>query len=432
MNTFIVDMTLPNHVPALQCRLHCHPGYVSARTPIVTCVDGSFEPHHPSTYCCQPSAALLAFSDGSLEIFSKLTKCNQVILKYSNFSTSGQTIDLLDDQLILVGDKKLGGKFKYFSIHSPRENMLAVKYSRETSSIKGSPYGHTSYVQGNKLTLLGGVQSSHATLNTDIWTKLNLRWLNQTLFSAFTSGACQVKLTRNEFVLMGGVTNVLSQKTAVNTVVKINLDEETVEEMPPMNLSRVHHSCQTLKGEDVILISGGIGTRPTPTVNSLTIQEDEIYNLTINTEPKVLIQAHSLGRYQHKLLRLGDSVFAVGGKDNTTVLPSAIRVFNAVLQVWEDSRELLKSNDTGEVAVTPFPLTAVDCVEGCKCGGAASGPALSRVVGGDDTKVNWSMFQSLQCLIHQANYWPWVAAVLRNDDANYTGKINSQCGATLV
>ena len=361
---------------------------MSARTPIVTCVDGTFEPHHPSTYCCQHAAALIAYSDGTLELFSTRKSCNKVILKYSNFSTSGQTIDLLDDQLILVGDNKLGGKFKYLSIHSPRTNLLALKYSKETSSIKGSPHRHTSYVQGNKLTLLGGDQSSKATLNKDVWNKLNLRWLNQSTFSAFTSSACQVQLTRNEFVLLGGLPTVKSEKKAVSTVVKINLEEETVEELPPMKLGRIHHSCQTmeLEGEEVILISGGIGTRLHPSVNPLEIQQDEMYNM--KTGPKVLSENASLGRFQHKLIKLGDQIYAVGGKNNTRGQLTLVKVFNGISRSWENYSEHLKSSDTGEVAVTPFPLAAVDCVEGCQCGRPASGPASSRVVGGNETKVD--------------------------------------------
>ena len=315
-----------------------------------------------------------------------------MILKYSNFSTSGQTIDLLDDKLILVGDKRLGGKFKYLSIKSPRENMLAVKYSRETSSIKGSPYKHTSYVQGNKLTLLGGEQSSKATLDKDVWTKLNLRWMNQSTFSTLTSSACQVQLTKNEFVVMGGLPNVKSEKKAANTVIKINMEKETVEELPPMKLGRVHHSCQTLKleGKDEILVSGGINKTLTRPDTQLEILNDEIYYLTAKTEPKVLSKSASLGRYQHKLLRLGDSIFAAGGKDGTTVLPSAVKVFNTDRHVWEDTSEHLKSRDTGEVAATPFPVTAVDCVVGCQCGRAASEQASSRVVNGNETQVKLS------------------------------------------
>ena len=370
---------------------------MSARTPIVTCVDGLFEPQPPSTFCCQPAAALLAFSDGSIELFSSQKICHQVILKYSNFSTSGQTIDLLDDKLILVGDKRLGGKFKYLSINSPRTNLLALKYSQESSSIKGSPHGHTSYVQGNKLTLLGGDQSSKATLNKDVWTKLNLRWMNQTTFSAFTSSACRVQLTRNVFLLMGGVPSVNSEKKAVNTVVKIDLEKETAEELPPMKLVRVHHSCQTfeLEGEDVILISGGTGTRLNPAVNPLKIQQDEIYTLTMKSEPKLLSEAVSLGRYQHKLIRLGDTIYAVGGRNNTGGQPTHVKVFNGELQTWENHSEHLKSSGTGDLAVTPFPLSAVDCVEGCQCGRAASGPPSSRVVGGDETQVNLSLFECL-------------------------------------
>ena len=330
-----------------------------------------------------------------MEILSKQERCSQVILKNSNFSTSGHTIDLLDDQLILVGDKRLGGKFKYFRIHSPRENMLAMKYSWESSSIKGSPHGHTSYVQGNKLTLLGGDQNSKATLNTDIWINLNLRWRNQTTFLAFTSASCRVKLTQDKFVLMGGLPN--DKKDAETTVLKIDLQEETVEELPPMKLGRVQHSCQILElgGEEVILVSGGTGTRPSPAVSSPAIQNDEIYYLNKTTEPKELSEAASLGRYQHKLLRLGDLVFAAGGKDGTAVLPSVVSVFNVDSQAWEDSSQHLKSGDTGELAVTPFPLASVDCVEGCQCGRPASGPASTRVVGGNETQVDLSQFECL-------------------------------------
>ena len=354
----------------------------------MTCVDGTFEPHNPSTYCCNPAAALLAFSDGSLEIFSTQKICNQVILKYSNFSTSGQTIDLLDDQLILVGDKKLGGKFKYLNIDSPRTNLLALKYSQENSSIKGSPHRHTSYVQGNKLTLLGGDQSSKAILNKDMWTKLNLRWINQTTFSIFTSSACKVQLTRNEFVWIGGVPNGKGEKHAVNTVVKINFDEETAEELPPLKLGRVYHSCQTLEleGKYVILISGGVNSSVSP----IKIQQDEIYDLSMNSETIILNETASLGRYQHKLIRLGDNIYSVGGKNSTGGQLSLINVFNKESRAWENHTERLKSSSTGDLAVTPFPLNAVDCVEGCKCGALpASGLASGKVFGGDETQVNW-------------------------------------------
>ena len=247
-------------------------------------------------------------------------------------------------------------------------------------------------MQGNKLTLLGGDQNSKATLNTDIWTKLNLRWRNQTTFLAFTSASCRVKLTQDKFVLMGGLPN--DKKDAVTTVLKIDLQEETVEELPPMKFGRVQHSCQILElaGEEVILVSGGTWSRPSPAGSQLAIQRDEIYYLTGKTEPKVLSEAASLGRYQHKLLRLGDSVFAAGGKDRTKVQPSVVRVFNVDAQRWEDSSEHLKSGETGEVAVTPFPLTAVDCVEGCQCGKASSGTASSRVVGGHGVKVKLLLF----------------------------------------
>ena len=82
------------------------------------------------------------------------------------------------------------------SIRKPREGLLAPTFSKEVSPIKGSPHQHTSYVNGNKLAVLGGGQNSKAVLDTDIWNKLNLRWKNnQSAFSGFTSSACKVKVT---------------------------------------------------------------------------------------------------------------------------------------------------------------------------------------------------------------------------------------------
>ena len=372
---------------ALECRLDCHPGYVSQWTPIVTCVDGRFEPRTPSTYCCQPAAALLSFGDGSMEIYSSQSnQCSQKILKYDGFAVAGHTVDLLDNELILIGDKTLGGKFKYISIHSPRENLLAVKYSMEISNAKGSPYRHTSFRQGNKLTVLGGDQSSKARLNINVWTKINLQWKNQQVFSAFTSAACRIKLKKDRFLLIGGISND-GKREARKNVLMINMAEETVKELPSMNHARAHHSCELLSGGDLIIISGGTRQSPKTGASTIEIVPDEVYSLATGLSTS-LSAAASLGRYQHRLIRLGESVHALGGRNGSGHLISVVRAFNKETQGWEDQNNHLKSDKTGESAVTPFPLTAVDCVNGCKCGQAASSQNPNRVVNGNEIQVN--------------------------------------------
>ena len=379
---------------ALECRLDCHPGYVSQWTPIVTCVDGRFEPRTPSTYCCQPAAALLSFGDGSMEIYSSQSnQCSQKILKYDGFAVAGHTVDLLDNELILIGDKTLGGKFKYISIHSPRENLLAAKYSLETSNVKGSPYRHTSFRQGNKLTVLGGDQSSKARLNANVWTKINLQWKNQHVFSAFASAACRIKLTKDKFLIVGGILND-GKKKAVNNVLMINMAEETVEELPPMNQTRAHHSCELLAGEGLILISGGTRQSPKTGASTIEIVPDEVYNLTTG-QSTALSAAASLGRYQHRLIRLGESIYAMGGRNGSGHQSSLVETFNEETRAWEDQNNHLMSDQTGDLAVTPFPLTAVDCVIGCKCGQVASSRNPNRVVNGNEIQVNHSRNQAL-------------------------------------
>ena len=320
-----------------------------------------------------------------MEIYSSQSnQCNQKILKYNGFAIAGHTVDLLDNELILIGDTSLGGKFKYISIHSPRENLLAVKYSLETSNVKGSPYKHTSFRQGNKLTVLGGDQSPKARLDANVWTKINLQWKNQQVFSAFTSAACRIKLTKNKFLLIGGISND-GKKEARKNVLMINMAEDTVNELPSMNHARAHHSCELLSGEDLIIISGGTPQSPKTGTSTIDIVPDEVYSLKTGLS-KTSSTAASLGRYQHRLIRLGKSVHALGGRNGSGQQSSIVEAFNEETRAWEDQNNHLKSDQTGELAVTPFPLTAVDCVNGCKCGQAAS----SRVVNGTETQVNQS------------------------------------------
>ena len=309
-------------------------------------------------------------------------------MKYDGFAVTGHTVDLLDSELILIGDKSLGGKFKYLSIHSPREDILAIKYSLETSTVKGSPHTHTSFRQGNKLTVLGGDQSSKARLNTNVWTKINLQLKNQQFFSAFTSAACRIKLNKDMFLLVGGMLND-GKKKFVKNVLRINMAAETVEELPPMNHARANHSCEMLAGNDLILISGGIFQSLTTGANIIDTVPDEVYSLTTGLST-VLSAAASLGRFQHRLIRLGETVHALGGRNGSGHQISIVETFNEKTKGWRsDPNNHLKSDQTGELAVTPFPPTAIDCVNGCTCGQAALSHNSNRVVNGSETQVKY-------------------------------------------
>ena len=357
-----------------------------------------YEPLMPSSFVCEPAVALVAFNDGQLEIFSKDRRCNQEMVNISNFtsfSTSGQTLDLLDDQLVLMGDSKIGTSWKYIRIHSPRDGLLTIKFSKETPPIKGSPHRHTSYSHGNKLVVLGGEQNTKGRLETNTWNELKLRWKNQTDFSGYTSAACQVKLQKNIYLHIGGVQHGIHLDQATKAVLKINIDEETVEEWPPILYKRAHHSCELLN-ESVILISGGLPEGVSSRNGNLSIVLDELYTLEYMHENSVknqttLNQGSSLHRFQHRLIRLEDTVFAVGGVMADRSRPSSVMMFNKDTTGWEKHTENLLSNNNGDVAVTHFPRSSVDCILDCQCGLSKAAHVLDedeRIVNGNVAKVN--------------------------------------------
>ena len=348
-----------------------------------------YEPFKPSSFVCQPAAALLSFGDGQVEVFSQNSKCNQQLFKFLKFPLTGHTIDLLDNQLLIIGDQTLGARWQYIIIHNPRNGLLAPTYSEEVSPIKGSPHKHNSFTMGNKLVVIGGDQKAKAILDTDIWNKLNLRWKNQSTFSLFTSSACKVKITKDSHLIIGGI---LKEKHQVlSTILKINLTDETVEEWLPMKKSRYHHSCELMNGSYVVLISGGIEKSVSPNTSN-AILPDELYNIW-SKESVLLAATSSINRYQHRLIRLQDTVFSVGGKNYLGSPMTLIKRFNSNTNSWEDNGEHTISKHTGEVSVTAFPLAAVDCVAGCKCGVSRVNTA-SRITNGTEAKVTLTFFST--------------------------------------
>ena len=256
----------------------------------------------PNTFVCAPAVALIFSSRGEVEVFSKNQKCNQRIVDFPGFGGEGRSIDLLDEQLVLLGDNKIGRKFEYKSIHHPRKGLLGMKFTEEVSPIGNSPLWHTSHSYGNLLLAIGGEFQSKARLSNTVWNGLNLRWQNGSIFSKFAIGACKVKLTTDVFLVIGGMERVEESEVEMNTVLRLNITEETVEELPPIRRHRAFHACEVSEGR--ILISGG-------TQDGVTMA-DEVYSLTTNTST-LLKMTSSLGRYQHQILCLEEIIFAFGG-----------------------------------------------------------------------------------------------------------------------
>ena len=160
---------------ALQCQLNCEPGFVSNQNPVVTCTDGRYTPRKPSSFVCQPAAALIISQSGELEVVSD--KCSMTFGQFRNLSGQGRTASLLDDQIVLIGNNTLSGnEGNYISIQNPRDGLLALTYTKETFPSRGSPFRHTALASENKLTLLGGKYKSRAKLEQNTWTDIKLKW----------------------------------------------------------------------------------------------------------------------------------------------------------------------------------------------------------------------------------------------------------------
>ena len=255
---------------ALQCRLDCHAGYVAHKTPIITCVKGSYQPQAPNTFVCAPAVALLLSTSGEVEVFSKNEKCNQKILEFPSFGGQGRSLDLLDEQLILLGAVKAGRSFEYKSIHQPRKGLLGMRFSQEVSSVGNNPFWHTSHSYGNQLLAIGGEFRSKAGLASGVWNGLNLRWQNGSSFYRFAAGACKVKLARDVFFLIGGVEIIKGANVVMNTMLRLNITEEKVEELPSIKKGRAFHSCEILFVDDRMCLEEPLPPHSCPTLDGGT------------------------------------------------------------------------------------------------------------------------------------------------------------------
>ena len=163
-------------------------------------------------------------------------------------------------------------------------------------------------------------------------------------------------------MVLGGFKGPGRTKELLRSVTAINVRELTAEEYPPLKHARAYHSCQVLQ-DGRILVSGGVGTWPPW---PLTIEPDELYDPTLSTAPQVLPLVSSLLRYTHRLVRLGTTVFALGGIDGTLSELTSVKQFHPATNTWSEHPRNLLSSSTAEIAVTAFPRSAVNCVQECR------------------------------------------------------------------
>ena len=302
------------------------------------------------------------------------------IANFSKFAGIGRTASLLDEELLLLGDDYLGTKGRYISIQRPRDGLLAMKYTVEDLPLTQPSHQHSSLVSRNTLTVVGGKFKSKGKLSKFTWTELSLKWENGSTYLPGFVDACSVKLGVDVHIIFGGERKVGDQHFSGSQVVKINTREEIAVEMGSFTYGRVSHDCQLLN-DSIVLVSGGLAQKGG---DPSEVLPDELYNITSQEVVKVLDMNQSLRRIQHAMTRIGDRIWALGGRDSKNDSTSKIQEFDPATNSWHDLDQELHSTNTSEVVITQFPAASLDCVPDCRCGIASR---KERIFGGTEAKV---------------------------------------------
>ena len=323
---------------------------------------------------------MIITKEGEVEVFSGSRQCSKAVATSIAFAGIGRTASLLDEELILLGNDDLGTQEgRYVSIQKPREGLLAMKYTFEDIPLKGSPHQHTSLVSKNTLAVIGGKFKSKAKLSKYTWTELSLHWKDGSKFDLDLIGSCVVKLSVDVHIIFGGVRKIEGRKRTGKEVVKIDTTKELAFEMKGMQHERAFHGCQLLDSS-LVLLSGGLAQSE--------IQPDELYDIksqeSQESQETVLNLDDSLKRHHHSLIKIGERVFGVGGVDSDKNTPSKIEEFNRATNTWTVLNQELHSSHTSDLVVSPFPMSAIDCVPKCQCG---IGKRETRIFDGSEAEV---------------------------------------------
>ena len=134
--------------------------------------------------------------------------------------------------------------------------------------------------------------------------------------------------------MIGGIEKGGS-KGEMKTVLRMNITDETMEELPPIQKNRAFHSREV--SERRVLISGG--------KKGKYVMDDEIYSLWTN-ESIVLKTSKSLRRHQHHLLALGSTIYAFGGTKENGLPTDQVEKFDWETNSWVVHDHSLLSKDT--------------------------------------------------------------------------------------
>ena len=409
---------LPVSRQELQCHLECQPGFVPNLPPSISCVRGKFEPAKPSSFLCEQAALLLLSKENELEVFNPKNsrKCNKKLKNSPPSGGNGMSISLFKSHLVIAGFQTEDGSWRYNTLSNPRSSLLAAAWNTTKTIGEEAPTFHTSYTFARSLVLIRGDAKPPLKLDMDrvgnkdgSWVRIEYK--NETSSANNILTPCGIKTDLKTFMTFGGSMQVDGEVVA--TVLVYNLETEEIKELPPMKFSRVDHAC-SLIDQRRVLITGGrdkLGN----------IVQDEVYDLVLQFS-NINISSMATPRYDHSMALLGETIFALGGRDASGTELQSVEKFNSTTGSWEPHPESLLSSATAGLAHTLFPQSALDCDVGCQCGNRQ----VQRIIGGVEVKVRSLLYHVTT--VFQNHSFPWLALLLVGDQE----PIDSSCSATLV
>ena len=363
--------------------MNCDPRYKSDLSPIVTCVDGNYEPNRPEEFVCQKTVALIVSKAGEMEVFGEDDKCNRMMANIPPVpSLKGHSVSVLDNQLVIGASSVATDSWKYLTLRNPRAGLLANPWTETKTLGTDGPVGHLSFVYGKDLVFLGGERGTQMILQNGRtengeWNALRLSWKDGTSFDEVPQDACLVKVNSYKFAILGGRDTTTGQMTT--RALLINMKEQSVEELGSLVFARSRHACAILPdtslGFNFVLVTGGLFDS--------SGAKDELFDLSQRSS-RPLDLSMNVPRSVHRMIALGDTLFALGGKhhvDGTTV--DTVEVFDPKSESWSLHASNLFSKSTDDLAVTELPISAVSCNQNCQCGVKSS----ARIVGGVEAEV---------------------------------------------
>ena len=129
----------------------------------------------------------------------------------------------------------------------------------------------------------------------------------------------------------------------------INMKEQNVKEVGSLTFPRAKHACAIIPGSSsndpstaLILVTGGIFDTST--------EKDEIHDVAMRTS-RTLDSTMNVPRMNHRMVTLGQSVFALGGQrqpsDDSTL--DVIEVFDTNSESWSLHTSSLLSKSTDDL-----------------------------------------------------------------------------------